>query len=416
MKKTNRKGFTIVELVIVIAVIAILAGVLIPTFASVVRKANISSDTIVAKNLNTAVSSTQAKNFDEAYAAARDFGYLVANLNAKTDGCYFVWEDDTKQFLLYDLKAKKIIYSNTEVTGDPDDSWFFAVNNTKDEAAVKAVWPNAVAKMLLASISDIADVLAAGGTIYIDESLTLDKDNLLVLDNADKTTTIMLGNSSLNTSGIIDDVVPIQIKSGTVELVGGTIGAAGAYIDDDGNLVNSPLEAVEGTTTTIDGTTFNINANGYITLFGDATVKNATFNSQGVSIYCGNNGQVVLENTTVNSTARCVWVTNWNGVNHTDGTATITIESGSYKGGNATYSAISVYSGDVVINGGDFTSNEGIDHLFYVMHTGSITISGGTFNGTAFADMEASDFAALCFNSAHKVVENGDGSITITKK
>ena len=40
MKKTNRKGFTIVELVIVIAVIAILAAVLIPTFAGMINKAN----------------------------------------------------------------------------------------------------------------------------------------------------------------------------------------------------------------------------------------------------------------------------------------------------------------------------------------------------------------------------------------
>ena len=36
----KRKGFTLVELVIVIAVIAILAGVLIGTFASVINKAN----------------------------------------------------------------------------------------------------------------------------------------------------------------------------------------------------------------------------------------------------------------------------------------------------------------------------------------------------------------------------------------
>ena len=40
MKKLNKKGFTIVELVIVIAVIAILAGVLIPTFATVVKRAD----------------------------------------------------------------------------------------------------------------------------------------------------------------------------------------------------------------------------------------------------------------------------------------------------------------------------------------------------------------------------------------
>lgn len=36
----NKKGFTLVELVIVIAVIAILAAVLIPTFSNVIEKAN----------------------------------------------------------------------------------------------------------------------------------------------------------------------------------------------------------------------------------------------------------------------------------------------------------------------------------------------------------------------------------------
>lgn len=38
-KKMNKKGFTIVELAIVIAVIAILAAVLVPTFSNVVTKA-----------------------------------------------------------------------------------------------------------------------------------------------------------------------------------------------------------------------------------------------------------------------------------------------------------------------------------------------------------------------------------------
>ncbi len=54
MKRNNQKrGFTIVELVIVIAVIAILAAVLIPTYANLVKKANEAAALSDAKNLVT---------------------------------------------------------------------------------------------------------------------------------------------------------------------------------------------------------------------------------------------------------------------------------------------------------------------------------------------------------------------------
>ena len=42
--KQKKKGFTIVELVIVIVVIAILAAVLIPTFTGLLQKAKLSAD------------------------------------------------------------------------------------------------------------------------------------------------------------------------------------------------------------------------------------------------------------------------------------------------------------------------------------------------------------------------------------
>lgn len=50
MKKNRRRGFTIVELVIVIAVIAILAAVLIPTFSNISEKAKKSAAQQAATN------------------------------------------------------------------------------------------------------------------------------------------------------------------------------------------------------------------------------------------------------------------------------------------------------------------------------------------------------------------------------
>ena len=66
LKKNSRSGFTIVELVIVIAVIAILAGVLIPTFAGLISKANES------KALQEATSA-----YREAYALAASDGKIT---------------------------------------------------------------------------------------------------------------------------------------------------------------------------------------------------------------------------------------------------------------------------------------------------------------------------------------------------
>ena len=51
--KVRNKGFTITELVIVIAVIAILAAVLIPTFSNVIEKAN---QTAASSSCNVALS------------------------------------------------------------------------------------------------------------------------------------------------------------------------------------------------------------------------------------------------------------------------------------------------------------------------------------------------------------------------
>ena len=53
MRKTKRSAFTIVELVIVIAVIAILSAVLIPTFGAIIKNANVASDQSTAATLTT---------------------------------------------------------------------------------------------------------------------------------------------------------------------------------------------------------------------------------------------------------------------------------------------------------------------------------------------------------------------------
>ncbi len=72
--KNNKKGFTIVELVIVIAVIAILAAVLIPTFSNVIDNAHKSSDLQAAKT-----------KFDQVYADDSADGTVDGKIDGTTD-------------------------------------------------------------------------------------------------------------------------------------------------------------------------------------------------------------------------------------------------------------------------------------------------------------------------------------------
>ena len=77
MKHTNKKGFTIVELVIVIAVIAILAAVLIPNLSRLVEKANESK------------AMQQAKAAYEAYLVDHAEEMDSLNLCIESNGLYY---------------------------------------------------------------------------------------------------------------------------------------------------------------------------------------------------------------------------------------------------------------------------------------------------------------------------------------
>ena len=100
MRNTNKKGFTIVELVIVVAVIAILAAVMIPTFAGIIDRANQSKDTQLIKNLNTALAADVDgdKTMAGALAAAAEFGYDIEKINAKASDSEILWDSVNNVF------------------------------------------------------------------------------------------------------------------------------------------------------------------------------------------------------------------------------------------------------------------------------------------------------------------------------
>ena len=102
MRKMNKKAFTIVELVIVIAVIAVLAAVLVPTFIGIIRRSRVSTDTQLVRNLNIALAEDSVNNehntMTDVLAVAEDYGYVVANLNAKAKDNEILWDSANDVF------------------------------------------------------------------------------------------------------------------------------------------------------------------------------------------------------------------------------------------------------------------------------------------------------------------------------
>ena len=104
MKTRNKKGFTIVELVIVIAVIGILTAILVPVFINLTNKANRASDDSLVKNLNTAMAMEEGEGkknstYNDAIEYLDNYGYKLANLATKA-GNDLLWNSKTNRFLL----------------------------------------------------------------------------------------------------------------------------------------------------------------------------------------------------------------------------------------------------------------------------------------------------------------------------
>lgn len=139
MKKQVKKGFTIVELVIVIAVIAILAAVLIPTFSSLIQKARLSADTQAVREMNVALASDEKlhgkpEDVEGAMQVLANAGYNSKNWVCLTEGYEVYWDKQENQCVLYNSTTAKIEYpegyaANAMVSAGATDRFFMYNGN-----------------------------------------------------------------------------------------------------------------------------------------------------------------------------------------------------------------------------------------------------------------------------------------------
>ena len=142
MKKLNKNGFTVYSLVIAIAALAIISAAIIPTFASVVNKAN-ENNYVQAKTAQQMVDMV-AELDNESLLTWEDFeGILateIANVNARSD-------DAVKNAIVLSLN-KYLEAANSGNTLLTEDQVKLIIvynlsNNIKD-AQAEAVFTNAI--------------------------------------------------------------------------------------------------------------------------------------------------------------------------------------------------------------------------------------------------------------------------------
>ena len=130
LKQRIKRGFTIMELVIVIAVIAVLAAVLIPTFANVIDRANQSSDQQAVYNMNISLAAADAtdkpENVTEVWTILSEDGMDAKSFTALADDYKLVWDSGINRVLYVERETNTVVYPEnyTNRTESDDVVWY----------------------------------------------------------------------------------------------------------------------------------------------------------------------------------------------------------------------------------------------------------------------------------------------------
>ena len=385
INRNNKKGFTIVELVIVIAVIVILAAVLIPTFSSIVKKANQSADQQAVTNMNKILATEEKPGTVDGVIEILTANNYAGDLTTYYKDYTLAWVKEDNVIVLVENNA--IVYPEKYV-----GKTFEKINPMATDADA-----------LVGSLSD-------GKVVYVGEDVKVE------------------GGLTPSTTGDYE----VKLNGNTIEVSD----IVGAWTDDTKITVSNGV--IDGSAITDDDVVVYASKGGEVELNNVQVYAPAGTNP----IQCYG-GTMVLNNvTTVQSgEAHASWYNSAiqviNTIKQVDGKWTIygdqahlTVNGGMYSGDKAIQ--ISAPGGNVTINGGTFTGTSYVIQDDFApqnykvegdkTYESAITVNGGNFTG----NIKVSAATKLVINggtftvdptawvsTGKTVVNNGNGTWTV---
>ena len=198
-QKSRKRGFTILELIIVIAVIAILAAVAIPTFAGVVRKARISAKTQMAKSINTIltveeITDGRPKSMYDAIKVMSENGFDIGDLSSDDD-LLLAWVQGDNRIAVVDDELNSVYTHNGAALPDDKVLIWQVVNEIPSESATSIYLADGFAgENISVSVGvDVGDNVDIKSIIYTDDDA--ETKSILLRANGNATVTDINNNS-----------------------------------------------------------------------------------------------------------------------------------------------------------------------------------------------------------------------------
>ena len=214
MNRNSKKGFTIVELIIVIAVIAVLAAVLIPTFSNLIQKANVAADQTLIKNLNTALAmdTTVSKHetMTQALEATKANGFDVEKIVARATDNKIVWDSANDCFAYIEKGKSEPTYipdTKTDASVADYQLWTIVDSTTLDTNFSSYIaGTNATGAVVATKGVDVGENTGITAVSYKN---TGDKQDVVIRTNSASTNLTI--NAPLDTVTHYDEVGNVEI-------------------------------------------------------------------------------------------------------------------------------------------------------------------------------------------------------------